>query len=550
MVTKIINRRLMNHLRHNLFRYLALACIPLAVLTSCKDDEAENLNLTRRFKPAEVETKNGETSALIEWSASLFTFPGEVEYEVEVAKADNNFANVEHTAKTTDTELEVADTEIEIRTDYVARVRALGTDGVANSNWIVSEPFRITGELLIRPVADYEVLTDGVMIRWNPKDVLTKLVITQQGGSSVTLNISEEEAEAGEKIVDGLTPNTQYVAELFLGEVSKGQATFRTKISWADANVIDLTQITDNPTILADTIPDIPSGSVVLLKRGVTYYVNAAIDIQKSITFTSAPDYIEKPALIMIGSNFNITENSTIDSVVFRDVNLRSNSYNDRYVFNINRVGTINKVRFENVNGQVFRGFFRIQTGGAGAQVGSFLMNNCVVDSLRDFSLVNTNNSNTVANIRVTNSTISNARKVIDHRSPGSNSIVFNNCTFYNLPTGNAAGDGSNYFLDMDTQNSANPIIISNCIFAKTRDENTGGSLARGIRVGGTTNVNVTNSYRTNDFSTPDANFQIPGLLEYSKASGSLFANPVAENFKIVDASFAGAATTGDPRWR
>jgi hypothetical protein len=186
--------------------------------------------------------------------------------------------------------------------------------------------------------------------------------------------------------------------------------------------------------------------------------------------------------------------------------------------FNINTVGTIGKVRFENVRGHKFRGFFRVQTGGAGAQVNDLTILNCVIDSLRDFSLVNTNNSNKVANITVSNTTLYNCRKVIDHRSAGSNSIKFTNCSFYNLPGGGAAGGvGGFYFVDLGTFNSATPIVIQNCIFAKTWDEGLGND-ARGIQAGAATSVSVANSYQTSDFISTNALYQI-SLTPYSGTS-------------------------------
>jgi hypothetical protein len=252
-----------------------------------------------------------------------------------------------------------------------------------------------------------------------------------------------------------------------------------------------------------------------------------------------------------MGGNFNLTANAAIDSLVFKDLNMYSDDFNAKYIFNINQVGTIGKVRFENVRGHRFRGFFRMQTGGAGTKVTDLTILNCVIDSLRDFSLVNTNNSNTVANIRVSNTTIYNARKVIDHRSPGSNSIKFENCSFFNLPTGGTAGGvGGFYFIDLGTtQNSATPIVISNCIFGKTWEETTSSNDARGIQAGAATSVSVTNSYQTSDFVSTNALYQIQGLISYSGTSFNLYTDPANGNFKIKDNAFAGKGNSGDPRW-
>jgi hypothetical protein len=267
------------------------------------------------------------------------------------------------------------------------------------------------------------------------------------------------------------------------------------------------------------------------------------------MTILSGSDFIPQLATVFMGSNFNLVAGSNIDSLVFKDINMYTDNYAGKYVFNINQTGTIGKVVFENVYGHTFRGFFRMQTGGAGTQVTSFIMKNCVIDSLRDFSLVNTNNSNTVANIDVSNTTIFNARKVIDHRSPGSNSIKFTNCTFYNLPTGGPAGGGTFYFIDLDVQNSATPISITNCIFGKSWDELGMGNDVRGIRAGGATTVSVTNSYQASDFVSTNPTYQISGLLPYAGTSAALFMDPDNGDFRIKDNNFPGKGNSGDPRW-
>lgn len=539
----------MNSIKNSITLRTGLALIVMLSLFSCKDEAEEQLNLSRMFRPATFDVTGGEKTAVVKWNASLFTTAGEVEYKLELSK-DIDFSTIEISETTDRPERTFRDTDIDIRIDYYARVKAIGKNGVGDSNWLVSNAFRITGEIFILPIREYDVTITEALIRWKIQEVLTKIVVTPQGNPSFDVTITIGEYNAGEKLVGGLTQNTTYKAEVFNGEnVSKGSVVFKTKPSYSNSTIIDLTTILDRPNVLADTLGLIPSGSVVLLKRGHEYVIPSSKDLDRSVTITSGPDFIEDLASVFMSSNFNLVASSVIDSIVFKDLNMYSDNYDGKYIFNINRIGTIGTVRFENIKGHKFRGFFRMQTGSTGTQVSNFFMNNSIVDSLRDFSLVNCNNQNAVANIRVTNSTIYNARKVIDHRSPGSNSIVFANCTFNNLPTGGAAGGGSFYFIDLNTENTTNGITITNCIFGKSRDEAMGGDDVRGIRKGGTTNVTVTNSYSTSDYISTNETYQIP-LLTFPSPSTNLFANPAQGNFTIVNSSFPGADNTGDPRWR
>lgn len=524
---------------------------------SCKDEIQDQLNISRQFKPAAISTTNGPTSALISWNASLFTLPGEVEYKIEISK-DSLFSTIDFTATTTATERTVLDTEIETLVDYFARVKAIGTNGVGDSNWQMSDRFQITGEIWLLPIREYDVTNDEALIRWSDQPIV-KITFKPAGGTAFDVAVTDPESAAGQKLVTGLASGTKFTATIYAtGNVPKGFQTFTTKLSYSGSNIVDLTAIDllTHPNIIADTLPDIPSGSVILLKRGLTYDIPAASAtlLDKSFTLTSAPDFIQNYATVRMLNNFNLPTavNPTIDSLVFKDLTMISQNaaaYSAKYIFNINQIGEIGTVRFENVRAHRFRGLYRMQTGTTGTHLVNFFMNNCVVDSLRDFSLVNTNNSNSVANIRVTNTTIFFARKVIDHRSPGSMSMVFENCTFNNLPTGGPAGGGSFYFIDLNTADVANGITITNCIFGKSWDEGLGGSDVKGWRAGALTNITVNNSYQLSDFiSTATANL-LP-LLAYNKASTAVFADPNNGDFTIIDTSFPGATNCGDPRWR
>lgn len=528
---------------------------------SCKDEIQDQLNLSRQFKPAVIKTTNGPTSALISWNASLFTLPGEVEYKIEISK-DSLFSAIDFTATTTATERTMLDTELEILTDYFARVKAIGTNGIGDSGWQMSGRFQITGEIWLLTIREFDVSSDEVLIRWSDQPII-KITFKPQGGTAFDVAITDPESVAGQKLVTGLAGGTKFTATLYTtGNVPKGSQTFTTKPSYSGSNIVDLTAINllTHPNIIADTLPDIPSGSVILLKRGSTYDMPSAAQtlLDKSFTLTSAPDFVQEFATVRMLNNFNLptAANPSIDSLVFKDLTMVSENaaaYSSKYIFNINQIGEIGTVRFENVRAHRFRGLYRMQTGTTGTHLVNFFMNNCVVDSLRDFSLVNTNNLNSVANIRVTNTTIYYARKVIAHQSPGSMSMLFENCSFYNLPTGGPAGGGSFYFIDLMSStvlyDVANGITITNCIFGQSWDEGMGGSDVKGYRAGTLTNLTVNNSYQLSDFiSTAVAN-QLP-LLSYNKSSTAVYANPTGGNFTIIDASFPGATNCGDPRWR
>jgi hypothetical protein len=540
------------------FSYQALvAALLVTAWISCKDEETDELQLQRMFRPAGFEISSGETAATITWASSLFTLPGEVEYLVELSKSADDFSTPEVSITTATPEVFVLDTDIDIKTDYYARVKALGINGAEDSNWVVSEPFQITGQVFILPLREYDVTTDAVKVRWEVEDVLTKVVITPQGGAGVEHTISGSEAAAGEKTISGLTANTSYTAEVFKGEVTKGAVNFTTKNAFSGANIVDLRGITGKPKILADTLSDIPNGSVVLLKRGQVYQITStdvSRNLSKSVTIVSGADFIPSLARIDLTSNFNLVANSVIDSVVFRDVIFRGAraggvSFDNDYIFNVNVVGTIKKFRLDNCSISKLRGTVRLQTGGAGAKIENYKVNNCVVDSIRDFSILHAGSASSFTNASITNSTFSHCRKFVTHAAAGNNSLTIANCTINDAPTGGPAGAPVNYLIDFSTFGSATPVTLSNCIIGKSWVETAGNADAGGFRASATT-LNVTNTYTLSDFISTNATFQLPGVIAYPAPSTSVFVNPANEDFHIKDQAFPGAATAGDPRWR
>lgn len=534
-----------------------LVCTLVGMTISCKDDEMGSLNLKRQFQPGSFDITEGETSVEIAWDPSQFTIPGEVEYTLELSKSPE-FADVEFTQTTTEANAIVQDTDIDIRTDYYARVKAVGEGSTGDSNWLISETFQITGEIFILPVREYDVLEDGALIRWELEEPLTTVTITPQGGTSVDEVITGGEYNAGEKLIDGLLQNTVYTAEVFnAAGVSKGSVTFKTKESFATGTVIDLRAITGKPKILRDTLQDIPSGSVVWLRRGEVYTIDNTDPagervFSKSVTIMSGPDLNPSFARINLTTNFNFVASSVIDSIVFRDVVFKGTraagaSFDNDYVLNSNVAATVNKIRLDNCKISRLRGVVRLQAAAPGTQVANYYINNCVVDSIREFAIVMASGGSAFANAKITKSTFSKCRRYVNHAVPGNNSLIIENCTFNELPSGGVEGTEANYVIDYNTANSA--VVITNCIIGKTWNEGAG-NFVRGVRAGATTTYNVTNTYTLSDFISTNTPFLIPGTIAYAGSSTTVFQDPAARNFTIKDLAFPGAASAGDPRWR
>jgi hypothetical protein len=392
-----------------------------------------------------------------------------------------------------------------------------------------------------------EINDNSVKVSWTPSgDAVSQVRILLASDSSVvaTVNLTAADVTNKFRVVSGLKQSTNYIIFLYSGTTVRGWANFQTKASLSGI-VIDLRGITGNVNILRDTVPKIPAGSIVLLKRGERYEINSTVMISKTVSFVAGDDLLNpsKPVIFM-PQNFNITDGSTIDSIVFNDVTLLGSDYASKYVFNINSTCNIGKIKFENCTASIFRGVLRSQS--KPVLIGSLEMNNCIVDSISNYGIFNIDVATSKADhIRLTNSTIYRAERVITSRN-NSLSVLIDNCTFNQAPMGNSAS----YYVDYSTagtNNVTNGITINNCILGIGKNSN-GAFTVRGIRSNAATTINASNNYRTSDHVSAGNDF--PNIITYAKASTALWQNPLIGQFKIIDNTFAGRNTSGDPRWR
>jgi hypothetical protein len=519
-----------------------LVLLVFATVISCTKKENKEMNLPRQFKTGDITFAPEETRITLSWSHVFGT--AENTYTVQVSK-DSTFATglIYDTVVNKPTVL-LTDAKLLPRQIYYARVKANALGSSAESGWVNSARFAITGEQIFLPIAGTDIIDNGVLLKWKTTPGLTRIVITPQTGAPMTFNLTPADLTAEKKIISGLNANTTYSAEIFDATKSKGFVVFKTGVPLT-GNIIDLRGISGRPNVLADTIPIIPAGSIVLLNRAETYTIASALNLGKTIVIRSGADLAATAqANIYFTSNFNFTAGATIDSIEFNDVHLYSDSYGSRYVFNTTNGATVGKIKFLNSRIEIFRGMTRLQSGTT--SVTSYIVDNCVIDSLSNYGVITVDNVACKAdNISITNSTIYKAEKVVTSRQ-NSVGVLIDACTFDEAPW----GGGSNYIVDYSTagtNNVTNGITINNCIFGIGK-WNGGNTAVRDVRAAATTLVNSTNDWRTADHVS--LGNDLPVVTTYSKTAVQLWQDPFNGNFKIIDASFPAKGTSGDPRWR
>lgn len=519
----------------------AVAAIALTIAACKKKDLIEEA--PRIFRPVLAGSLSADSNTIV---AAWQKISGAESYEFQISR---------DTFRTIDASLQLDSNAAVIKglkynQLYQMQVKAIASDTARNSKWSYLGAVKTESSILKVPT-DSDVTDEAVRVSWTTKGAPVSLVkILKAADSSLVteVNLTGADRANGYKIIGGLLPSANYIILLYSEADLRGDAAFITKTQETGI-IIDLRGITERPSVLADTIPFIPSGSIVYLKRGETYTISSAVLLDKSITIKSGDDLSTTDrGMIYFTSNFNFAANSVIDSIVFNDVYMRSDNYSSRYVFNTDNSATVGTLRFENCTAEIFRGLVRLKAGNT--TVSNFKINNCIIDSVKDYGVFNVDNVTCKAeNISITNSTIYKAQRVLVSKQ-NSTSLLIENCTFNEAPLGVTATNGYSYYINYSTSSSntvTDGIIVNNCLFGTGIPNGGTTDAVRDVNVNSATTVNASNNYRTSDHVSGGNDF--PNINTHTKTAAQVWQDPANGNFKIIDASFP-KNNCGDPRWR
>ncbi|PRD46486.1 hypothetical protein [Sphingobacterium haloxyli] len=280
--------------KYNIHWLLASCCVLLSIACDKNGELFKEFNPERMFMPGgEIRSESGETEVRLTWGKAPNTETSN--YIVEVSK-DSLFTNGALFSLNTDTTgVVITDQQIEVQTKYFARIRTAETIQSEASNWLHSNGFLIRGKQLFNFIDEQIDLQDTwVRLTWRPDQTTTKLIVGTPTGVideetgreqflvAQEITLTAEEVEFGERRVDGLQPETEYIAFLFAGSVQVGDMKFTTK---ATSNfTIEVTPEDD----LAQVIADAENQAVIGLHPGVYDLTENVVRIEnKHITFGS-----------------------------------------------------------------------------------------------------------------------------------------------------------------------------------------------------------------------------------------------------------------------
>ena len=504
------------------------------LMNACKKPSAEVFVPGREFTPTSIAVSASDTAVTISWPSSVNADQGQT-YTVEINQDSTFTAAADLSFVTPLIKVVVTDDSISDNTKYFVRVKANKNAAMSDSYWIAdTASFTLRGKQVFKPMLRSDIIDVGVILRWVPTEGISKIRLTDEKDAEKIIDVSAGASALGVDTVYGLDPSTAYTAYLLSDAKTVGTQRFTTVASITGANLIDLRGNTD-PMALLDTLPDIASGSVVVLQRGQSYTINTAYIFEKSVTIRSGLGF-GSPAVLALSSNFDAR--GGIDSLAFMDINFKT--VGATYVMNVGYAATIGKLSLLNctTEGVYDNSLIRLKT--AGDEIDELIMDGCIFDSIgiaAKYAVIyaNASSSAIINHIKVTNSTFYDIFYFIRQDGVAPASLEVSSSTFDHFI--NQGGYFANF------SGTPPPVFnITNCIFGATLDP----ASSNGIKT--SQGPVFDGCYQTTDCVFSANPFV--GVASYAGSAAALFRDPAAGDFTIKDPDFAGKNTAGDPRWR
>lgn len=545
---------------------ITLLLLLITFTISCSDDKNASNVLFRPVTTMSVE----QNKAYLSWKA----VEGALQYIIDVYKVKAEGEELFKTEKVPGIETSRV-ISLDWEDSYLFKVKCVNENGVVSAYWETEATGLLSRPLTI-DLGETRTIDTQARIFWNPNDsvIITALSAipvvdgVQQTDNAKIFTVSGDEYNAGQKTIDGLTPETSYRINLYSGTEQTSdtyqahvelttQKTENLDEEYGISNRIDLRNMAfDENYFNSLDWSGLPEGTTFILPAARTYTLNIGedvIELMNSVNFVT-PQTLDDYATFKFGNSFRVAEGATVDKITFNRVNMRamtdlseatSTGLSGKQVIcpeaSSYEVGI---VKFTDCNIENFRAIVRSKTDKG--NFGTIIFNDCVINGMGDQAMVSTNGkkSNYMNAVSFNNCTITNICGIADLRYTGNGqSLSLTNCTFCYAPM------ETSYLFRVDPSVA---IKIENCVF--------GGSMKVEGKIpkfdvlgsGGMddyTNIyrfNPVNSFQTDDHTSTKGNI---GLTNSKMSTSTLFTAPSIHNFKLNE-QFGGASGTGALRWR
>lgn len=424
-------------------------------------------------------------------------------------------------------------------TKYSARVMALDeNDESRNSIW--SEVyFRTNAQQIFKDIQNADIGDRNVVMNWPAGEEVTLIEVryTADDGTVTTVvkkELTAEEIENGQALIDGLNPSTKYQVLLYNGEKERGSKIFTTI---ADLNGATIVRPSDD---LKTLLTEATAGQVFAIMPG-TYQIpgenggTSAVSISTDIEIKGVYP-TEQP---VIQGRFEIADGSSlvIDNIILDG---STNETGDQ-AFNFKKEGQYGKLFVSNSEIKNFgKGVYYVNVA---VTIGELTFRNCLIHDIEcDGGDMFDCRTGRIDALNIIGSTLYNscaARDMIrmDDASGalgGAPVITVDKCTI------NGISDNASKRL-LYVRYVGNVINFTNNIVSNTKG------------VWSNQSKTAEPSFSNNNyFNTPNLNVVVEKANLFADTKGSSndpeYVNPAAGNFKVGNETVAKLGV-GDPRW-
>ncbi len=378
-----------------------MMCMGLIALTSCTDANDWNVDssYSRLFSPAEddIAVKADATGATVTFS----TVSGAEYYVIQVSN-DSLFTGNILTYGEGSTKITSSPTYIEnlvSDTTYFLRIKAVSSTTTESIWAYLDGDFDTKAEQIFYNIDEANDLTStSVTLRWPAN---TEVTAIRCNGNTYTL--SNTDIANGYYTISGLSPETEYTANIYNGSKRRGSITFTTAIDLNGAVLIaagtDLQTVLD--TVSANAVLALEPGTYETLGSDGT---TANLSIVNNITIKSLRSYNRA----VIKGGFDIqTGNVSLSQVV-----LNGNG-KAGYAIDFKTAGSFGSFTIDDCEITNYtKGLVYNNT--AGAKANSITINNCLIHDMTSGADFLDFRAGYVAALTLTNSTVWNSTATRD----------------------------------------------------------------------------------------------------------------------------------------
>ena len=129
-------------------------------------------------------------------------------------------------------------------TTYYLRIKSVASG--KESRWIYLEDgtFETSKEEILGTIPSENITEETILITWEAGLEVTHFIIKAGIDAPITKEITSEEVTAGQKLIEGLLPGTEYTFSIYNGEIKRGETTAMTVMP----EMVDFTSVTPTKT--------------------------------------------------------------------------------------------------------------------------------------------------------------------------------------------------------------------------------------------------------------------------------------------------------------